>query len=151
MKVFGIIAISLVAVIVVALVVIGTFGPDTAVYPGRQLPKRFLSTIESLNLIAKDEKIRYFYSDGLIDIKTGMYFVTDRTLVLYSSEWAEPKIIIPLTNITSMEVEYDDSFFGDSMVFVTTRSGEEFTFPVSSEKGLDKKFIQAIQEKASLD
>ena len=47
-------------------------------------------------LLQEEEQIRYFYSDALYDIKDSLYFVTDRNLVLYSTDWEEPQIIIPL-------------------------------------------------------
>ena len=141
----------IIGAIVITLFVIGTYGPDTAVYPGRQVPARFMATIRSLDLLQEDEQIRFFYSDSLLDIKAGLYFVTDQNLVLYSSSWEEPATIIPFDQIASFDALYDDSFLEDSSVFVTTYSGIEVSFPVSSEKGLDKKFIGAIQEKLNID
>jgi hypothetical protein len=143
-KVFGIACASVVALAVIALFVIGSIGPDTSVYTGRQVPKRFMKTIRSLNLLSEGEQIKYFYSDALVDIKKGLYLVTDRNLVLYSTDWEEPETIIPFDRIKSLDVEYNDSFWDDSMVNVTTYSGMEVYFPVSSEKGLDRKFVQAI-------
>lgn len=150
-KIIGFGCASIVGVIVIALMIIGSIAPDTAVYPGRQIPKRFMTTIRSLNLLKKDEQIRYFYSDALLDIKAGFCFVTDKNLVLYSSNWEEPEVIIPLSQIASLDVVYDDSFWEDTTVFVTTYSGIEISFPVSSEKGLDKKFVEAIQEKLNVE
>ena len=150
-KLLGIACAAIVCVSIIAVLIVGLFGPDTAVYTGRQIPKRFMTTIQSLNLLKKDEQIRYFYSDALLDIKTGLYFVTDKNLVLYSSEWEEPETIIPFDQIASLDAEYDDSFFTDTMVFITTYSGIEVVFPVSSENGLDKRFVEAIKEKVNVE
>jgi hypothetical protein len=151
LKIIGLGCAAIVGVIVIALFVVGSIGPDTSVYPGRQIPKRFLTTIRSLNLLKDDEQIRYFYSDAMLDIKAGLYFVTDKNLVLYSSSWDEPKTIIPFDQIESLDVQYDDSFLEDTYVFVTTSSGMEVSFPLSSERGLDKKFVKAIQEKLNVE
>ena len=102
-KIIGLGCAFLIGAIVIAVSVIGSIAPGTAVYTGRQVPKRFMETIRSLNLLKEDEQIRYFYSDALIDIKNGLYFVTDKNLVLYSSGWEEPEMIIPFDQIASLE------------------------------------------------
>jgi hypothetical protein len=150
LKYTGLGCVSIIGLIFIAFVTILFSGPDTAVYPGRQIPKKYMKTIRSLNLLQEDEQIRYFYSDALFDIKTGLYFVTDRNLIAYSSSWEEPETIIPFDQIVSLVVQYDDSFWDDSYVMVTTLSEMEISFPVSSENGLDKKFVEAIQEKINV-
>ena len=131
---------------VIALLVIGSVAVETHVYTGDEIPERFLRTIRSLDLLEDNEQIRYFYSDGFIDIETGFYMVTDRNLVLYSAAWEEPEMIIPCGQIVSLDVQHDDSFLVDTMVCLTTYSGMEVAFPVSSESGLDVKFVEAIRE-----
>ncbi len=103
-----------------------------------------MEEIRSLNLIEKDEQIIYFYTDAMFDITSGLYFVTERNLVLYSNAWEAPEIIIPLDQIDSVDVEYDDSFWNDTNVYVTTYAGMEVSFPVSSENGLDRKFVEVL-------
>jgi hypothetical protein len=141
---------SLLGAIVIAMVIVSSIGPDIAVYTGHQMPKRFMETIRSLNLLEEYEQIRFFYSDAMIDIKNGLYFVTDKNLVLYSRGWEEPETIIPFDQIASLDVRYDDSLVEDTIVFVTTRSGMLIYFPVSSVRGLDKKFVEAIREKLNV-
>lgn len=63
---------------------VATGMPDSSIYLGKQVPKR---TIHSLGLLESGEEIQYFYSDGIWDIKQGMYFVTDRHIALYSYDW----------------------------------------------------------------
>ena len=150
-KVMGLGCATFVGAVAIAAIIIGSIGPDTAVYTGRQMPKRFMATVRSLSLLEEGEQIRYFYSDALLDIKAGLFFVTDKNLVLYSSEWEEPEIIVPLDQIASVEAQYNDSFFEDTTVYVTTNSGIEVTFPVSSENGMDKKFVEAIKENLNIE
>lgn len=153
-KIIGIGCAGILGVVVLlfcALFAFASFGPDTAVYPGLQIPKRFMTTIRSLNLLEENEQIRYFYSDALFDIKEGLYFVTDRNLVLYAKSWEEPMTIIPLREIKTLHVEYNDSFYEDSVVLITTSSGLDLTFPVSSEKGLDRRFVDAIRERMKIE
>jgi len=151
LKIFGISLGIIAAIGLIGLVILGSLVPETYVYLRRQIPKKYVSEIRSLGLLAEDEEIKYFYTDTMIDVKDGMYFVTDKNLVLYSSSWEEPKAMIPFDQIASLDVQYDDSFFEDTSVFVTTHSGMEISFPVSSEKGRDRKFVVAIQEKLSVE
>lgn len=125
--------------------------PETFVYLGQQVPKKYVAETRALGLLEEDEKMEYFYTDAFLDIKQGMYFVTDKHLVLYSEEWAEPKIIINYEDITNIAAEYDESFVQDSEVTVETTSGLNVSFPVSSEKGRDKKFVQYIRSNMQAD
>ena len=113
----------------------------------QEVPRKYLKEIKELGLLEKDEKIIYFYTDALFDIKDGLYFVTDRHLVLYSQEWEEPETIIDYEDITNINVDYNESFFEDTYVMIETISEIEIHFPVSSERGRDKKFVQHIKSK----
>lgn len=110
-----------------------------------------MEEMRSLGLLEEDEKIVYFYTDAFIDIKEGLYFVSDRHLVLYSKQWEEPRTIIKFEDIVGIDVDYDKSFFEDSYVTVETAAGFELVFPVSSEKGRDKKFVGYIESKMSVE
>lgn len=147
LKIFAISFAVLFSVALTGLVVVASFGPDTYIYLGKQLPKRYTQTIHDLGLIEEGEKIKYFYSDALVNIEDGMYFVTDRHLVLYSSEWQEPKTIIDFSEIVKLEAEFDESLLSDSMVYVKTVSGMEVSFPVSSEHNRDKDFVRYLRQK----
>ena len=154
MKALRIIGISIggiFAIGIMGLVILGSIAPETYVYLGHQVPKKYLKEVRALDLLSEDEKIKYFYTDGLVDIKDGMYFVTDRNLVLYCNYWEEPETIIDFNEITKLEVEYDDSFLNDSMIYVETKSGLEVSFPVSSERGRDKKFVEHIRQKSGIE
>ena len=149
MKVLKYFGIGIGAVVLIAftgLLVIGSRGPDTSIYFGRQIPHRFLKEIRSLELIGAEEEIKYFYSDALTDIKEGMYFVTNKNLVLYSSEWEEPKTILIYSDIFNVEPDYNDSFFEDSMILIDTLD-YTISLPLSSEYGRDRKFVEFILEK----
>jgi hypothetical protein len=143
----GVITFASIAVCFVAV----SRAPDVSVYVGRQVPKRFMTTIRSLHLLEEDEQITYFYSDAFFDIKAGLYFVTDNKLVLYSSDWEEPEIIVSLDQIASLDAVYDNSFLTDTAVHVTTDSGVAYSFPLSSDKGLDKKFVEAVKKKMNVE
>ncbi len=125
--------------------------PDTYVYLGNQMPKKYLKEIRTMNLLENNEKIKYFYSDGLYDIKEGFYFVTDQKLVAYSENWEEPETIIYFNEIISLEVEYHDSWYEDSYIMLKTNDGLELDFPVSSERKRDKDFYNYLLKKSNLN
>lgn len=149
MKIFKYLGISfgvLVSIGITVLIVLGSIAPETSIYLGRQLPKNYMLEIKSLGLVGENEDIKYFYSDAFFDIKEGMYFVTDKNLILYSSDWEDPKTIIKYSDILNMDVDYNDSFFEDSLALITTTE-YEISFPLSSEHGRDKKFIEFLSGK----
>ncbi len=147
LKILGLCVGAIVALIIVALVILGNMLPETSIYHGSQVPKRYMKEVRSLGLLDKGEEIKYFYTDAMFDIKDGFYFVSDKNLTIYCQEWEEPETIIPFDQITYMEEEFNGSFFEDSFVNIETIDGYELSFPLSSEKGRDKKFVAHIRSK----
>ncbi len=135
---------------IVALMIIGTIAPETCVYHGHQLPEKYKDEIRSLDLLEPGEEIAYFYTDGFLDIKEGFYYVSDRHLVIYSSQWEDPASIIDFEDIIYLDATFDDSFLNDSFIEVSTNDGMEYWFPVSSEKGLDKTFFNYLKEQTDI-
>lgn len=127
------------------LIWLGARSPDTAVVPGRQVPARYVKEIRDLGLLEADEQILYFYSDGLLDIKEGMYFFTDRRLVVYSEVTDPPEIIVPLAEITDIGADFSDSWIIDGSIYLTLEDGSEVWFPVSAEAGGDQKFHDSLK------
>ncbi len=101
-----------------------------------------MSTIRGLNLLEDGEQIRFFYSDAILDITDGMYFFTDRKVVVYGSGLENPAIITPYSMIAAIELAFDDSFFNDSLITLTLVDDTYVSFPVSSESGGDKPFTE---------
>ena len=132
------------ALVLGSLFYIGTAGPETFVVSGRQMNKAHTKIIRDLGLLENSEKIQYFYSDALFDIRKGMYFVTDKKLVLYSEDWEDPRLVAPFAEIIDAQGEFNESFLDDSYVSITMDNGDEWTFPVSSERGKDKDFYEYL-------
>ena len=130
------------------LVYVGLAGPETRVVTGNQVRPHHLRTISALKLLQPGERIHYFYSDALVDIRKGMYFVTDRRLVLYSKDWEKPRQEIPFQEIEKMEAQLQDSFWEDSTIEVTLKNGEALEFPLSNEKGGSRRFFEYLKSKA---
>jgi hypothetical protein len=135
---------SLLTIAFISLIVLAYMGPDTSVYLGEQVPSRFEHKVRDLGLIAPDEKMRFFYSDAFYDIGGGMYLATNKSLVLYSDQWSEKAIKLPLDQIENIDATYTDSTMEDSVVTVTDKESNEYTFPLSSEYGRDHMFVEYI-------
>ena len=150
LKITGIGCSTLVVLVLALLFFIGSVAPETFIYLGNEVPGKFLKKLQALDLLDEGETIQYFYSDAMFDVTASMYFLTDRKLVLRSEEWQEPTIAIPFSDIESLDIFRDTSFFADSTVFVTTKAGDEYSFPLSSEKGLDERFYETLKAKAEV-
>lgn len=145
LKILGIGSGILIFLVVAWFVALLNNGPDTSVYLGAQVPKHFMNDVRKLGLLEEGETIKFFYSDGIFDIKDGFYFVSDKHLVIYSDVWEEPASVFTFDEIISLDVEYNDSFLDDSMVYFETET-YAMSFPVSSEYGRDKQFVEYLEE-----
>ena len=131
---------------------IGVTGPETSVYTGNQVPKRFVDTMKDVGALEPGETILYFYSDGLTDIRKGFYFVSDRKVAIYSTETGDtPLTAIPFDQIEDVDIARSDSFFDDSDVTLTLKNGGEVSFPLSQENDKDEKFVEAIKARLKSD
>lgn len=126
---------------------LGSVGPEIYVVSGQQITKAQSAIIEELGLLDDSERIRFFYSDALTDIKEGMYLVTDRKLVLYNENWVEPRLVAPFASIKDVQLDRNESFFEDSLLNVMLENGETWTLPLSSERGNDKVFYEYLASK----
>ncbi len=129
---------------------IGANGPETYVVAGNQMNADYMTTIEDLELIEDGERILYFYSDAILDITDGMYFCTDRKVVVYQGEAYEPFISVNYDEITDMDMDQSTSILEDSTINLYLEDGSIVYFPISIEKGGDKRFYDTIKEKVDL-
>jgi hypothetical protein len=136
------------AAVVGLFIFVGLAGPGTEVVVGNQVSARHLKIINDLKLLQPGERIHYFYSDAMVNIRNGMYFVTDRRLVLYCRSWAKPRQETPFAEIEKVEAQLRDSFWEDSTIDVTLKNGEVLEFPLSNEKGGSRRFFEYLKAKA---
>ena len=140
------IMLSVLGLSVVALMIIGSVGPAAYVISGKELPNKYVTTLNELELLSDFENVQLFYSDAFIDIKNGMYFVTENNLILYSKDWNEEKIILSLSDIVEVSLNSDGSYFKDSIIWITTKNGDEIRFPILNQHGGDKIFFNYINK-----
>ena len=128
------------------LAYIGAQGPETSVCAGNQVPAAYIDTMKEVGAIDEGETILYFYSDALLEIRDGFYFVSDRKVVIYSEEAGDPPLIkVAFDEIQDLDLARDESFFTDSEITLVLMDGRVLAFPVSSEKGNDQRFFDAIK------
>jgi hypothetical protein len=134
---------SLVVLVGVLLIILGSFVPETEVTPGRQLRAEYASVVEELGLLDPGEEILFWYSDGLFSVKEGFYFFTNKKVVVYRQDYAEPAIIVTYSEIEDIDFTRNPSFFEDSEITLILADGVVF-FPVSSDNDGDLKFVDLL-------
>ena len=133
-----------------SLMYVGVTAPETSVYPGNRVPERYMQVMKDVGALDAGETILFFYSDGFTDIRDGFYFVSDKNVVIYIQQMAQPLTKIPLNEIEDVELYRDESFFGDSEITIYDADGDIHFFPVSSEFDRDEKFFEAIKSRADI-
>ena len=111
------------------------------------MPQKYIDEIEQLGILEPGESIKFFYSDAMLDIKAGMYFFTDRAVVVYSTEIDPQQPLTRFTYADIVDISHDDTdnFWTDSIIWIET--AEEFIyFPVSNEAGGDEQSFKLLTE-----
>jgi len=135
-----------------AVVYVGVLGPETSVYTGNQVPKRYVDVMRDLGALDDGETILYFYSDALTDVRDGFYFVSDKKVAVYSQTVAgSPLTAIRFDQIVDLTLFRNESFFEDSEITLELKDGRPVSFPVSSEYDKDQEFFDAISQRVSGD
>jgi hypothetical protein len=130
------------------LAYIGAKGPDTAVYAGNQVPARYLATMKSVGALDEGETILYFYSDALLEIRDGFYFVSDKKVATYSDEAGDPPLSkATFAEIADLDLQSSDNFFVDGQITLELKDGRVLAFPISSENKGDQRFFDAIKSR----
>jgi hypothetical protein len=131
-------------IIIVFFWIFAVYSPDTKIVPGAQLKNSYLSVIRDLKLLDPDEKIQFFYSDGLFDIKEGFYFFSDKKVVIYNETLEKPTIVIGFSEIEDIELDRSESSWDDSQITVYLFDETTVWFPVSNENDGDKKYYDSL-------
>lgn len=134
-------------ILVTAVMYVGTMGPELHVQYGHEVKDRFMDTIRELGLLEEGEELEYFYSDAIVDIKSGMYMLTDRNLIIYVADWDPPAVILPYTQLQAVGAQFSDSFFLDTYLSVVDAEDTPWAFPVSSEMDRDHEFHDFLEER----
>lgn len=145
---FAVVAVLGCAGILGAIAYLGTYAPETAVYTGNRVPSRFRDVAVEVGALDEDETILFFYSDAVLNVRNGFYFVSDKKVAIYLPEAGdEPLTTIAFDQIVDLDFSPSDSFFFDSEITLYLDDGRVISFPVSSDHGRDWQFFEAIQQR----
>ena len=137
---------------VLGLMYVGLTSPETKVYTAKEIPNSYLETAKELGTLEDGEEVQYFYSDGLMGIEEGFYFVSDRKVVIYYDDGdGDPCCEVYFGEIEKVTLERDESVLLDSEITLELKDGDYVTFPVSSELDRDVTFAEEIKKRIKQD
>ena len=126
---------------------VGMNGPETSIYAGNEVPRRFLDIMRDVGALDADETPLYFYSDAFLDIRKGFSFVSDRKVATYSSLHQPALTVIDFDDIAQLTLYRNESLFFDSELVIELQDGTPIRFPLSSEQDGDNRFHDAIESR----
>jgi hypothetical protein len=126
------------------VIYLGMVTPETRALAGSQMTKRNLDIIRELGLLDEGERIRYFYSDGMLSIREGMYFFTDDKIVVYGQDLDPEATVVAYEDVADISADFSDSWLIDGTIWVELSDGTPLAMPISSEAGLDELFYDSL-------
>jgi hypothetical protein len=137
-------AVVMVILMCAGLIWLGSASPETRALAGSQLTKRNLETIRGLGLLDEGERIKYFYSDGMLSIEEGMYFFTDDKIVLYGKKREPTVTLVDYEEVADITPDFSDSWLIDGTIWIELADGTPLVMPISAEAGIDELFYDAL-------
>ncbi len=114
--------------------------------PGHKVPAKVLRKVRGLVPPVLGEEILYLHVSGSISVEAGFSFFTYRRLVLYSEEWEKPTLAVNLCDIASITPTFGDLFIDDTCLAVVCEDGTELVVMLSTMKGGDKRYYEALKK-----
>ncbi|MHC4709540.1 MAG: hypothetical protein ACYTA3_03725, partial [Planctomycetota bacterium] len=90
------------------------------------------------------ERIKYFYSDGMLSIEEGMYFFTDDKIVLYGKNREPAVTLVDYEDVADITPNFSDSWMVDGTIWIELADGTPLVMPISAEAGVDELFYDAL-------
>jgi hypothetical protein len=137
-------AVVMVILMCSGLMWLGSISPETRALAGSQLTKRNVDTIRGLGLLDDGERIKYFYSDGLLSIEDGMYFFTEDKIVLYGKNREPAVTLVDYEDVADITPEFSNSWMVDGSIWIELTDGTPLVMPISAEAGVDELFYDAL-------
>ena len=124
--------------------------PSGAVIKGYQLPRWDKKFMQRLGLLQRDAQLLYFYSDALIFTRHDGNGVSDRNVFSYWYDSESDKVLVKFADfkdIDDISVNYAESDDDNTVITIKPKSGSTFILYASGEKGRDRLFVQAIEDR----
>ena len=124
--------------------------PPTYVVEGSKISQSHRQFMTELDVFSEDEELIFLYSLGIFSFKEDGNFFTDKRVGCYRESYfeegyeAEAAFFEDIRDIT---VEYSDSEWIDTTLTVLRHDDTEFLLSVSTEKGLDRDFVDQVLER----
>jgi len=129
-----------------ALVVFGMFGPPTRALRGSEIPSSYEVTLVEAGVLEPNERIQFFYSGGFFSILENGNLLTENRVVRY--ETIDGELSVASSNfpeIRDLDVAYSESFLGETVLAISTLSGEQLILIISAEDGRDQEFVSELE------
>ena len=144
---------SLSVIVVVTLIVISfsflfSDSLPTKVLKGDEVPESYLTLLHTNNIVTTDEKILYFYPNGVSDVLESGNILTDKNVILYMTEENGELSVYSLfvTEITEIIQEVEGNAFRLSEYMIIGENEDRWLkLFLSSELNRDKSFISALK------
>jgi len=121
--------------------------PSDAVVKGDELMAYDLKYMHRHGMFPSEEKPLYFYSDAFFSVRDDGNGFTDHYVFSY---WRENgRLTVEkefFGNVSKIDVQYADETGGNTTVKIVRSDGSDFLLYVSSEKALDKIFVEKLRQ-----
>ena len=121
--------------------------PSTRVVQGSLLWPHHREYLENSGIIEADERILYFYSEGLFSIKDDGNLLTDRGVISYWRDEESNEFYIEkatFSEIAQIAPEYGN-FVESTSVTITRHDESEFVLLLSAEDRRDRLFLRELE------
>ena len=144
------IPILLIFLVIIGFGVLTTTGvfPSTEVLSGQKISQKDKNDLISNEIITADDKIQYFYSNGITSILEGGSVLTDDRVILYMPDENDKIGVyeIYFEDIASIELVQPGGSLDDSIYKINSHIPDAWLqISLSAENKGDKKFINALQ------
>jgi hypothetical protein len=122
--------------------------PSTDVQSGVEMLQKDKDTLVSNNILNINDKIQYFYSNGLTSILEGGSVLTENRVILYlKDENLELQVYeIDFNDISSVELIENGNYMNDSIYRVNSYQPDAWIqLALSAEDRGDVRFIEALR------
>ena len=142
----------LTVIVLIGFALMSTTGviPSTRVQAGSEMKAEDIFILRAQGIISAEDKVKYFYSQGLSSILESGNILTQDRVIFYVNDENEGLQVyeIPVNEITDVVLESQGDTFNNSEYKVNTNNpGRWLKLFLSVEQKGDKKFVEALRDK----
>ena len=147
----GIVAAVFIGLMGLGIAVSAGYATATAVQTGKELPKNQRKKLLEADIIRSDEAIRFYYSQGLIDVTYGGAVMTDQRIIGYWSEEGKVRkqtLSYDLKDLDYLQLTEDGGALTDAVYQIAERGNhdESLLIVLSTESDRHLEMIEALQK-----